>query len=76
MTRARRGNTDCFVHCCFDDDIKVHAPYDAAQLMRKLGLNSLLGEKDAPTWPPGWQAPIPRRGAQGFSGRRSDNDRS
>lgn len=69
--RAKRD-----IYCYFDNDIKVHAPYDAAQLMRRLGLASPLGEKGAPSWPPGWQPPLPRRGAQGFSGRRSSSDRS
>jgi uncharacterized protein YecE (DUF72 family) len=60
----RRAKRD--VYCYFDNDVKVHAPYDAATLMRKLGIASPLGEKGQPVWPPGWQAPPIRRGAQGF----------
>jgi uncharacterized protein YecE (DUF72 family) len=33
--RAKRGPRDVFVY--FDNDVKVHAPFDAASLMRKLG---------------------------------------
>lgn len=60
--RARRD-----IYCYFDNDVKVHAPYDAAQLMRKLGLSSPLASKGKPSWPPGWQAPELRRGAAGFA---------
>ncbi len=62
--RARRD-----IYCYFDNDIKVHAPYDAATLMRKLGLHSPLGDQGQPTWPPGWQPPEIRRGAAGFGSR-------
>jgi uncharacterized protein YecE (DUF72 family) len=74
----RRAKRD--IYCYFDNDVKVHAPYDAARLMRKLGLESPLGTKDTPSWPPGWQAPLPRRGAEGFrksvSGRQPRTARS
>jgi uncharacterized protein YecE (DUF72 family) len=60
--RARRD-----IYCYFDNDVKVHAPYDAAQLMRKLGLTSPLAARGTPHWPPGWQVPTPRRGAPGFA---------
>jgi len=60
--RARRD-----IYCYFDNDVKVHAPYDAAQLMRKLGLPSPLAAKGTPSWPPGWQAPALRRGGAGFA---------
>ncbi|KWT82530.1 MULTISPECIES: DUF72 domain-containing protein [unclassified Variovorax] len=36
--RARRD-----VYCYFDNDIKVHAPYDAANLARRLGVATGLG---------------------------------
>jgi uncharacterized protein YecE (DUF72 family) len=62
--RARRD-----IYCYFDNDVKVHAPYDAAALMRKLGLESALGERGHPVWPPGWKAPAVRRGAEGFAAR-------
>jgi len=44
----RRASRD--VYCYFDNDIKVHAPYDAATLTRKLGLPSPLPPRpqDAP----------------------------
>lgn len=57
--RARRD-----VYCYFDNDVKVHAPYDAATLARKLGLDSPLGERGEP--PPGWAAATPRARAAGF----------
>lgn len=60
----RRAKRD--VYCYFDNDVKVHAPYDAASLMRKLGLESPLGAKGHPAWPPGWRAEVPRRRAPGF----------
>lgn len=58
------------IYAYFDNDVKVHAPYDAATLMRKLGLQSGLGEKGQPVWPPGWTAPAIRTGSDGF-GRRA-----
>ena len=60
--RARRD-----IYCYFDNDVKVHAPYDAAQLMRKLGQASPLAAEGQPSWPEGWQAPVPRGGATGFA---------
>jgi uncharacterized protein YecE (DUF72 family) len=38
---ARRGMRDVF--CYFDNDVKVHAPYDAAHLAQRLGLPTGLG---------------------------------
>ncbi|MEZ2299322.1 DUF72 domain-containing protein [Variovorax sp. RCC_210] len=38
---ARRGRHDVF--CYFDNDVKVHAPYDAAHLAARLGLATGLG---------------------------------
>jgi uncharacterized protein YecE (DUF72 family) len=63
--RAKRD-----IYCYFDNDVKVHAPYDAATLMRKLGLESPLDNKGKPIWPPGWKPPKIRTGAQGFEARR------
>jgi uncharacterized protein YecE (DUF72 family) len=63
----KRAKRDVFVY--FDNDVKVHAPYDAATLMRKLGQESALGEQGQPVWPPGWQAPALRTGGEGFSRR-------
>jgi len=39
--RGRRGRRDVF--CYFDNDVKVHAPYDAARLAARLGLATGLG---------------------------------
>ncbi|MDP9895906.1 uncharacterized protein YecE (DUF72 family) [Variovorax boronicumulans] len=43
-TAARRGKRDVF--CYFDNDVKVHAPYDAAHLAMRLGLATGLGADD------------------------------
>jgi uncharacterized protein YecE (DUF72 family) len=61
---SRRAQRD--VYCYFDNDVKVHAPYDAAALMRKLGMTSAIGAHGEPAWPPGWQAPAVRARAPGF----------
>jgi uncharacterized protein YecE (DUF72 family) len=58
------------VYCYFDNDVKVHAPYDAATLMRKLGLASPLGDRRQPAWPPGWKAPALRTGGETFAVRK------
>ena len=65
---AKRARRDVFVY--FDNDVKVHAPYDAATLSRKLGLPTPLGEKGVPVWPPGWEAPAVRKRAEGFDRAR------
>jgi uncharacterized protein YecE (DUF72 family) len=65
-TRAAPKRSHRDVYCYFDNDVKVHAPYDAARLMRRLGQASPLGAHGEPAWPPGWQAPTPRRRAAGF----------
>jgi uncharacterized protein YecE (DUF72 family) len=62
----RRAARDVYVY--FDNDVKVHAPYDAAVLMRKLGLHTPLGARGEP--PAGWQAPSPRLEAPGFARKR------
>ncbi len=59
--RARRD-----IYCYFDNDVKVHAPYDAAALARRLGIESPLGDKGTPSWPSGWEAPTPRKHAPTF----------
>ena len=59
---ARRTKRD--VYCYFDNDVKVHAPYDAATLTRKLALESPLGERGAPL--PEWLLEKPHQRAQGF----------
>ncbi|HEY0859078.1 MAG TPA: DUF72 domain-containing protein [Albitalea sp.] len=63
----KRASRD--IYCYFDNDVKVHAPYDAATLMRKLGIACPLGDKGQPVWPPGWQPPKLRTGAEGFANR-------
>ncbi|MET3391563.1 uncharacterized protein YecE (DUF72 family) [Variovorax sp. 1140] len=44
---ARRGKRD--VYCYFDNDMKVHAPYDAAHLAKRLGLTTGFGPDDSST---------------------------
>jgi uncharacterized protein YecE (DUF72 family) len=39
---SRRARRDVF--CYFDNDVKVHAPYDAANLARRLGVPTGFGE--------------------------------
>jgi uncharacterized protein YecE (DUF72 family) len=60
----RRSSRD--VYCYFDNDVKVHAPYDAATLTRKLGMESPIGERGAPL--PEWAKPRPR--APGFKAKK------
>ncbi|MFZ5544047.1 MAG: DUF72 domain-containing protein [Pseudomonadota bacterium] len=59
------------VYCYFDNDVKVHAPYDAASLARKLGLPSPLGARGKPAWPPDWTPRTPRERAAGFGTRQA-----
>jgi uncharacterized protein YecE (DUF72 family) len=47
---ARRARRDVF--CYFDNDVKVHAPYDAANLARRLGMSSGLGSDGRFVVPP------------------------
>jgi uncharacterized protein YecE (DUF72 family) len=61
--RARRD-----IYCYFDNDVKVHAPYDAASLSRKLGLQSPIGPRGAPL--PDWMMAKPRARAEGFEARK------
>ena len=68
-TKAAAPRAGRDVYCYFDNDVKVHAPYDAGTLMRKLGLESALGDKGQPVWPEGWKAPVIRSGGEGFSKR-------
>jgi uncharacterized protein YecE (DUF72 family) len=65
---SRRAARDVFVY--FDNDVKVHAPYDAATLMRKLGIESPMGARGQPEWPAGWVAPAVRSRAPGFTRER------
>jgi uncharacterized protein YecE (DUF72 family) len=58
----RRAHRD--IYCYFDNDVKVHAPYDAAALSKKLGLGSAIAARG--TAPPGWVEPAARKRALGF----------
>lgn len=51
----RRARRDVF--CYFDNDIKVHAPYDAAHLATRLGVANGLGPDRNFIPPPGFVAP-------------------
>jgi uncharacterized protein YecE (DUF72 family) len=53
-----RRTRDVYVY--FDNDTKVHAPYDAAALSRRLGIDSPLPERD-PAREPRLQAAVRRR---------------
>ncbi len=46
---ARRARRD--VYCYFDNDVKVHAPYDAASLAARLGVPTGIEDPDAFTPP-------------------------
>jgi uncharacterized protein YecE (DUF72 family) len=48
---SRRKGRD--VYCYFDNDVKVHAPYDAAYLAARLGVATGLGPDDSFVLPPG-----------------------
>jgi uncharacterized protein YecE (DUF72 family) len=43
-TAPKRSHRD--IHCYFDNDLKVRAPFDAASLLQRLGLPSHLDEHD------------------------------
>jgi len=64
--RSTGKRTKRDIYCYFDNDVKVHAPYDAATLMRKLGLPTPLGDAGRPVWPPGWKTAAIRTGGVGF----------
>jgi uncharacterized protein YecE (DUF72 family) len=63
----KRAKRDVYTY--FDNDVKVHAPYDAATLMRKLGQDSPLGAQGQPVWPAGWKPPVIRAATERFSKR-------
>lgn len=62
---SRRKKRDVF--CYFDNDVKVHAPYDAARLAALVGLPTPL---EAPTHVVPPSLPPPRRRATGFASAR------
>jgi len=59
-SRSRRD-----VYCYFDNDVKVHAPYDAAHLAARLGIATGLDAGDRFVPPPG--LPPPRSRSPSFS---------
>jgi uncharacterized protein YecE (DUF72 family) len=61
----RRAQRDVF--CYFDNDVKVHAPYDAARLAARLDVPTGMGPGHQFTPPPG--LPPPRRHAPAFRRR-------
>jgi uncharacterized protein YecE (DUF72 family) len=63
----RRATREVF--CYFDNDVKVHAPYDAAHLAQRLGVATGLGA-DAHVVPPAGSPP-PRARATGFGPARA-----
>ena len=63
---ARRARRD--VYCYFDNDVKVHAPYDAVRLAARLGLTTDPGARARFKPPPG--LPGPRARAPSFAGRQ------
>ena len=48
------------VYCYFDNDVKVHAPYDAARLAARLGLPTGLAPEGSFVPPPGLAPPRAR----------------
>ncbi len=56
--RARRD-----VYCYFDNDVKVHAPYDAAHLAARLEVATGLTSNERFVPPPDLEAPRPRSAA-------------
>jgi uncharacterized protein YecE (DUF72 family) len=63
--RARRD-----VYCYFDNDVKVHAPYDAAHLAARLGVATGLGSNQCFVPPPDLEPPRPRSPAFSAISRR------
>ncbi|WP_046113787.1 DUF72 domain-containing protein [Aquincola tertiaricarbonis] len=57
---ARRARRDVF--CYFDNDVKVHAPYDAAHLAARLGVATGMGPDQQQFVPPPGLAGPRRRG--------------
>jgi len=54
----RRSRRD--VYCYFDNDVKVHAPYDAARLAARLGVPTGLAASERFEPPTGLPAPRAR----------------
>ncbi|MDH6593571.1 uncharacterized protein YecE (DUF72 family) [Variovorax sp. TBS-050B] len=64
--RKMTGRKPRDVYCYFDNDVKVHAPYDAAHLAARLGVETGLGADDAFALPPGMAV----RGRRGVAARK------
>jgi uncharacterized protein YecE (DUF72 family) len=64
-TAPRRAQRD--VYCYFDNDVKVHAPYDAARLAAQLGVPTGMDAAQRFVAPHG--LPEPRRKSPGFAAR-------
>jgi uncharacterized protein YecE (DUF72 family) len=58
--RPGRARAQRDVYCYFDNDVKVHAPYDAAHLAARLGVATGLVAGDRFVPPPGLAAPRSR----------------
>jgi len=74
--RSDRPRTRRDVFCYFDNDVKVHAPFDAANLAGKLGMPSELGERGTESWPPNSRVASSRRRStrsKNGHGRQRDN---
>jgi uncharacterized protein YecE (DUF72 family) len=67
-TAPKRAARD--VYCYFDNDIKVHAPYDAATLTRMLNLPSPVGLRGVATWPEDWETRPPAMRAEDSASAR------
>jgi uncharacterized protein YecE (DUF72 family) len=52
-----RRRARCDVYCYFDNDVKVHAPYDAAHLAQRLGVKTGLSADQQFVTPPGLAGP-------------------
>jgi uncharacterized protein YecE (DUF72 family) len=65
----RRAKRD--VYCYFDNDVKVHAPYDAAHLAKRLGLTTGLAADEHFVPPEG--LPPPRSRAPAFGPSRAQH---
>jgi len=56
-SRPGRRRAACDVFCYFDNDVKVHAPYDAARLAARLGVETGLDANQHFVAPPGLAGP-------------------
>jgi uncharacterized protein YecE (DUF72 family) len=66
---SKRAARDVYVY--FDNDVKVHAPYDAAHLSQRLGVPTGLAADERFVPPPGLPGPRPRAPAFVSRARRA-----